>query len=105
MTINEILTKKYIDLTKYCQKNIIQQVENTSGIKDIEDLDLLNTLCLRWLKKYKTTEFETLEIGYNQIKTEFLAEKNHYQKMTKPDQKRFVSISDLNIDLPDDSIE
>ena len=102
MNISEVITTKYNDLQRLATKNVIKQVEYTSGLKDIEDLDLLHTLCIRWLKKYELYTFPTAEAGFHQLKIEFLGEKNNYQKMIKPDQKTFISITELNIEIVDE---
>ena len=102
MNINEVLIVKYEDLKNQCALNIISSIQNTSGIKDFEQLDLLHTLILRWLKKYKNTEFTSIDDAYNILKTEFLGEKNHYGKMKKPDQMIFVEFDDFKLDIIDD---
>lgn len=89
MTINQILTNRYNDLKKLCKSNTIMQVQFSSGLKDIEDIDLLNTLCIRWINKYQNTELEP-EI-FNQLKTEFLGERN-FQTKEKPNQFRFFPL-------------
>jgi len=97
MTINTIIELKYDDLLKYCNKNVIKQREvNNKYLNDIEEQDLLHTLLIRFLRKYKDFDFENLEIGYNLIKKEFLGEKNNYWLIDKPQQLSFVPLSDLN---------
>lgn len=94
MNINEILKNNYPKLVVFCQKNQIKSVENCEGIRDIEDLDLLNTMCLRWLKKYKTAEFVDDVAIFNKLKKEFLIEKKLIKK-DKPNTKKFIAFSDL----------
>ena len=96
MNINTIITLKYDELASFCKKNVIKQREVSSKyLNDIEEIDLLHTMLIRFLNKYKDFEFENLEVGYNTIKTEFLGEKNNYWQIDKPQQLSFISISDL----------
>jgi len=83
MKINDIITLKYNTLLKLCQKNTVHEYENTTGFKSFEDVDLLHDVILNFIIKNKNTEFSTIEIGFQKLKSEFLAERN-YQKMDKP---------------------
>ena len=94
MSINEIIEKKYYILQKMCRKNVIQQVEKVQGIRDIEDIDLLHSILIRMLIKYKGVEFTDVDDGFSIIKKNFLGEKNKYSKMRKPNTKILISISD-----------
>lgn len=102
MKIDEIITLKYYDLSKLCNKNTIRQIEiQNASLKAIEDIDLLHDLLIRFLKKYKTTEFETLESGYKIIKDEFMVEKNIFSKMQKPETLKFFKLVLKNIENDD----
>jgi len=107
MKIDEIIKLKYCDLANLCKKNIIKRIEITdsSSFKDIEEIDLLHTMIIKWLRTKKDIEFDSLEIGYQQIRKEFLGEKNIYSKIPKPNTLSFVElvISDglIKTDLED----
>jgi len=68
------------------------QVEFASGLKDIEDIDLLNSLCIRWIKKYRDTFIVDSESLYQQLRTEFLGEKQ-FQTLEKPNQLHFFPLN------------
>ena len=93
MKIDEIINIKYYDLANLCKKNIIKRIEITdsSSFKDIEEIDLLHTMIIKWLRTKKDIEFD-LEIGYQQIRKEFLGEKNIYSKITKPNTLSFIEL-------------
>lgn len=98
MNINNIITLKYTDLCKLCDKNVIKEIDETRFIKDKEDIDLLHTLLIRAIKKYKNENFKTAEDGYQILKKEFLYEKYYYQFRIK--QKTFYQLNE-DIDLSD----
>ncbi len=101
-SINDVITDKYDDLHKLCQKNTIRQIEvqYRKNMQDIEDEDMLHTELIKLLKKYKDVEFATLDDGYTIIKDAFLKEKNLYSKMEKPATLKFIPLI-----LKDDEIE
>lgn len=98
MNINNIISLKYNDLKKLCDKNVIKEIDETRFIKDKEDADLLHTLLIRALKKYKNENFKTAEDGYQILKKDFLYEKYYYQFRIK--QKTFYQLNE-DIDLSD----
>lgn len=56
-------------MKKLCKPNVIMQVQFASGLKDIEDEDLLNSLCIRWIKKYQNTFIVDEDTFYHQLRT------------------------------------
>lgn len=92
VTIKEIINTKYKNFESLCKKNIVRRVEITdsSSFKAIEEIDLLHDMMIRWLKR--KTEYETIEAGFQQLKKEFLTEKNVYTKMAKPNTLSFVEL-------------
>jgi len=91
-SVTQIINEKYNNLAALCNKNIINRVEITdsSSFKAIEEIDLLHDMMIRWLKR--TTQYESIEIGYQQLKKEFLQEKNVYTKLAKPNTLSFVEL-------------
>ena len=91
-SVTQIINEKYNNLAALCNKNIINRVEITdsSSFKAIEEIDLLHDMMIRWLKR--TTEYETIETGFQQLKKEFLQEKNVYTKLAKPNTLSFVEL-------------
>lgn len=96
MNINNILAKNYESLKKYCNKNVIRRVEN-KYLPDFEEMDLLNTLCIRWIKKYTDdyTDDEVKDI-IKQLKVEFLNEKDYYMLLDKPSTIKFTELTETN---------
>ena len=94
MTINKIIEEKYDELYSYCNINIIKRCEINSGwLNDIEDVDLLHTLLIRLLKKYKKTNFVDLESGYLILKNEVFRELKYFSKMKKPNTLYFEQLT------------
>jgi hypothetical protein len=101
MNINDIITIEYESLKNHCNFNIIRRKEiQLEGIKDIEDVDILHTMIIRWLKKYKKSIFNTddeIKAIKSKIAIEFTYEKNKFTKMKKKNNLYFVSFEDNNI--------
>ena len=95
MKVNDIINLKYTCLLKLCQKNTVHEYENTTGFKSFEDVDLLHDVILNFIIKNKNTNFESLNIGFQKLKSEFLAERN-FQKMDKPTRIKFCQLKILS---------
>jgi hypothetical protein len=93
MTINEVITIKYSNLLCFCSKNIIIRTEIKNGhIKDFEDIDILHTLIIRWLKKYKNINILDIDVLYHQLRKELIGELK-YSKKYKSDSFQFTEIT------------
>lgn len=94
MTIGEVISNNYDYLSMYCVKNKIKRIEIQCGIKDIEDIDLLHTMIIRWLNKYKSSDFTNSVEIVNKLKVEFDFERNRFMKFEKPTQINYTSLID-----------
>ena len=83
MTINDVIERMYDELSGHCKLGVIRGYHQTTYITDFEEIDILHSLIVRWLIKYKLHIFDDYDYIYNILKTQFLAEKNNYTKMRK----------------------
>lgn len=83
MTINDVIEKMYDELRGYCQLGIIRNYHQTTYITDFEEIDILHSMIVIWLKKYKSYIFDDYDDIYIILKSQFLAEKNNYTRMKK----------------------
>lgn len=83
MGIVEIIERGYDELKGYCLPNVIRGYHQTTYLIDNEEIDMLHSMIIIWMNKYKHDEFDNYDLGFNKIKSEFLAEKNTYSKMMK----------------------
>ncbi len=94
ITINDVITAKYDNLKALCKTvNRIQRVEKKEGIKDIEEIDYFHTLLLRFVKKYKGKEFDSIEEGYYLLKNKIKMELKFIWN-EKPDSFSFCEINE-----------
>ena len=100
MDIKTLITLKYNDLLKLCNNNIIHQIDNNKYFKEVEDKDLLNTMMIKFLKKYKHHQFIDEIDGFDVLKKEFLGERR-YQYIIK--DKIIINIDLIGGDIIDDN--
>lgn len=93
MNINEIINKKYNEFAKYNEKNVVKRVEiQGEQLTDIEDEDLMHSIFIRLLRKYKDVEFDDLNSGFEIVKNDYFKIKM-YAKRNKPNQLNLVELT------------
>ena len=92
MNINTIIENKYKEFAKYNDKNVIREIEiQNEQLSDIEDEDLMHSIMLRLLKKYKDVEFDNLELGFEIVKNDYFKIR-HFAKRQQKHQLNFVEL-------------
>lgn len=104
MNINDIITLKYNELAALCKRNVIIRLENKSGVRDIEQIDILHTIILRFLKKYRHKDNLNVDEVYNSLKMTFLGEINNYLKLKKPESLTFISMDEIKFENNNEEI-
>lgn len=105
MNIEEIISKRYNDLKKLCRMNILREIDPRKTLKVYEDEDLLNSLLIRYLVKYKDVEFEDEDEGFKKIKNLFTMEKDLYHyKITSKQYYQIIEYHDKFMNDDDERI-
>lgn len=72
MTIEKLIELNYNKLHNLCKKKYIRRIERQCTNNDFEDEDILHSLIILWMKKYKNINFINLNKASELLYTEFV---------------------------------